>query len=85
LGRNTERGPGFGNWDFGLFKNFPLNGEKQTLQFRSEFFNFFNNVSLGGPNAGFCTPLPSCNPSFGRIFGTQSVSREIQLALKFLF
>jgi hypothetical protein len=84
-GRNTERGPGFGNWDLALLKNFPLHQEKQSLQFRTEFFNAFNNVSLGNPNAGFCTPLPKCNPSFGRIFGTQSTERQIQFALKFIF
>ncbi|HZP01738.1 MAG TPA: TonB-dependent receptor [Terriglobia bacterium] len=85
LGRNTARAPGFQNWDFGIYKNFPLPGEKKTLQFRTEFFNGFNNVNLGGPNAGFCQPLPACNPSFGRTFSTVNTQREIQLALKFLF
>jgi hypothetical protein len=84
LGRNTERAPGFGNWDLGIFKNFPIM-EKYTLQFRTEFFNAFNNVSLGGYNASFCTPIATCNPNFGRIFSTQSSSREIQFALKFIF
>ena len=85
LGRNTERGPGQGNWDFSLFKNFPLHGEKQKLQFRSEFFNLFNNVNLGSPSGGFCQPIATCNPNFGRIFGTQNSSREVQFALKLLF
>jgi hypothetical protein len=85
LGRNTERYAGYGNWDFGLFKNFRLHGENDVLQFRSEFFNFFNNVSLGGPNATYCQPLPTCNPGFGRISGTQSTPRQIQLSLKLLF
>jgi hypothetical protein len=85
LGRNTARSPGFQNWDFGLYKNFPLQGEKRSLQFRGEFFNGFNNVNLGGPNAGFCEPLPACNPSFGRTFSTQNSQRQIQLALKLLF
>ena len=47
LGRDTERGPGFGNWDFSIFKNFPLPGEQRMIQFRTEFFNGFNNVKLG--------------------------------------
>ena len=85
LGRNTERGAGMGNWDFGLFKNLPLHGENEVLQFRSEFYNFFNNVSLGGPNATYCQPLPACNPGFGRITGAQNTPREIQFSLKFLF
>jgi hypothetical protein len=85
LGRDTQRAPGFQNWDFGIYKNFPVRGERQTLQFRAEFFNGFNNVNLGGPGAGFCTPLPACDPSFGRTFGTQNTQREIQLALKYIF
>jgi hypothetical protein len=69
LGRNTERGPGFGNWDLGLFKNFPLHGENKTLQFRTEFFNVFNDVNLGSPIGAFGTS------NFGRIFGTANNSR----------
>lgn len=87
LGRDTQRGPGIGNWDLGLLKNFPLHGEKQSLQFRTEFFNAFNNVNFANPNATFCTPLPACNPNFGKITALQgqSASREIQFGLKFLF
>ena len=89
LGRNTERGPGFGNWDLGLFKNFPLSHEgKQTLQFRAEFFNAWNNVNLDNPGGEpfFGIPFQVLgSPSFGRIFSTANPSREIQFALKFLF
>ena len=81
LGRNTERGPAFGNWDIILFKNFALHGERLRLQFRTEFFNAFNNVNLGDPTAS----APTINPNFGRIFGTQNASRQIQFALKVLF
>ena len=49
LGRNTERGPGFGNWDWGLLKSFKLPGESNSLQFRAEFFNLFNNVNCRQP------------------------------------
>jgi len=94
LGRNTLRAPGFSNWDLGLLKNFPLHGEKQVLQFRAEFFNAFNNVSMGQPDAYYCEAAPgapalgqagSCNPYFGQVFGTQSVPRQIQFGLKLLF
>jgi len=81
LGRNTERGPGFGNWDLILFKNFALHGERMKLQFRTEFFNAFNNVNLGNPSAS----APTIDPNFGRILGTQNAARQIQFALKFLF
>jgi hypothetical protein len=33
-------------------KNFPL-AEKKNLQFRTEFFNAFNLVNFGTPNATF--------------------------------
>ena len=80
LGRNTERGPAFANWDLGIFKNFPLHGEKQMLQFRTELFNAFNNVNMGAPGWGYYGTA-----NFGRTFSTQNRSREIQFALKFLF
>lgn len=79
LGRNTERGPGFGNWDFGVFKNFPFHEGSQVVQFRAEFFNLFNHVNLGNPNGSLGTL------NFGKIFGVQNASRDIQFALKFIF
>jgi len=94
LGRNTLFSPGFSNWDIGLFKSFPLHGEGKVLQFRAEFFNAFNNVSMGGPDSRWCEAAPgapalgqpgSCNPNFGQVFGTQSASRQIQFGLKLLF
>jgi hypothetical protein len=79
LGRNTERGPSFANWDLGLLKYFPLGEDKVRLQFRFELFNAFNQVNLAAPNATFGTP------GFGQIFATANSSREIQLALKLIF
>ena len=81
LGRNTERGPAFGNWDVSLFKNFPLHKERVKLQFRTDFFNLFNNVNLANP---FSNAFPR-NPNFGNILGTQNAARQIQFALKLLF
>src|SRR5581483_4244498 len=60
VGINTLRGPGLWNADIGINKNFSL-GEQRQLQFRSEFFNVFNNVNFGLPNS---TVISS---SFGRI------------------
>ena len=51
------------------------------LQFRTEFFNAFNQVNLGNPSS---TSF-SLNPNFGSIFGTQNAARQIQVALKLLF
>ncbi len=76
-GRNIVQGPG--NWGvtFGLFKDIPVT-ERYMLQFRSEFFNLFNNVNLGNPN----TNVSAGN--FGRITSAGS-PRVIQFALKFVF
>ncbi len=79
LGRNAVRAPGMGNWDFGLFKNFTLHNEAMTLQFRAELFNAFNHMNPGA----YGTTLGA--PTFGVVSGTQTYSREIQLALKLLF
>ena len=83
LGRNTLTGPGLVDFDFSLFKNWPLWREKMNLQFRSEFFNVLNrpNFQMGKtfvldgkgnviPDAGVI-PSPTLTPA-----------REIQFALK---
>lgn len=85
LGRNTVMGPGMGNWDIGLLKNFPLHSDTKSLQFRTEFFNAFNHMNPAAANASFCEPIATCNPNFGRVTGTQTSSRQIQFALKLLF
>lgn len=43
--RNAFRGPGFWNFDAGIFKKFFI-GEKFQMQFRAEFYNFFNHSNL---------------------------------------
>jgi hypothetical protein len=45
LGRNTLGGPKSITWDFALLKYFRLT-EALQFQFRSEFFNIFNNVNF---------------------------------------
>lgn len=83
LGRNTLRGPGLHNFDFGLIKDTPFgthgNGELMNLQFRAEFFNIFNIVNFGLP-ANFIK-----GSGFGEISRTASNSRQIQFSLKLLF
>lgn len=77
-GRNLLYGPGLYNVDFSLFKNFRLM-ERSSLQFRSEFFNFFNTPAFSNPNATFGAP------NFGTITSTKHDNREIQFALKLMF
>jgi hypothetical protein len=78
LGRNVLRGPGFKNFDLGLFKNFMF-AERWRLQYRAEAFNAFNNVNFSNPGASFGTP------NFGRSTGTQNAQRSIQMGLKLYF
>jgi len=84
LGRNTFRGPAFYNYDFALIKDTPFGrrrsgAERMDLQFRSEFFNLFNIVTMG-------TPANVINGSgFGEISKTAGNSRQIQLSLKLIY
>jgi len=74
-------GPGTIGWDFGLFKNFPLEfvSEQAKLQIRFEAFNFPNRVKLGNPNASLNAPN-----TFGRITSA-GPPRIIQFGMRFAF
>jgi hypothetical protein len=84
LGRNTFRGPAFYNFDFALIKDTPFGRRKSgaelvDLQFRSEFFNLFNIVTMG-------LPANILNGSgFGEISKTAGNSRQIQFSLKLIY
>ncbi|MBI3694269.1 MAG: TonB-dependent receptor [Acidobacteria bacterium] len=77
--------PGLSQVDFSVTKNFRL-FEAHTLQFRAEFFNFFNHVNLGSPGLNIQQPN-----SFGRITtssqteGATNDARIIQFGLKYRF
>ncbi len=77
-GRNVLYGPGRINWDFSLFKNFPI-GERFNVQFRSEFYNTFNTPQFGLPNASIG------NPGAGTINGLAGNNRQVQFALRLSF
>lgn len=77
LGRNTFRGPGSFNLDYGLHKDFPVR-EAMKFQFRFETFNLFNNVSLANPN------ITVTSGNFMRITSA-SDPRILQFALRFEF
>jgi len=76
-GRNILRGPGFFNTDFGIVKDTKIT-ERTSLQFRAEFFNFFNNVNFGQPDNSVA------DSTFGQIFSAGS-PRILQFALKLIF
>jgi hypothetical protein len=84
LGRNTLRIPGVAQFDFSLVKK-TLVAEGTELQFRAEFFNILNRANFGSPGTRLFARAGTENGSAGRITGTTTTSRQIQLALKILF
>lgn len=81
-GRNIIDGPGTNLYDFSLFKN-TLIGEKINVQFRTEFFNFFNHPNfLATLGAGF--DRVNAGAAFGRLTQARN-AREIQFGLKIIF
>jgi hypothetical protein len=75
--RDFIDGPGYKDIDAAIFRDFHF-AERYTLQFRGEFTNIFNMVSLSSPN----TTLSS--PSAGQITGAQAM-RQTQLGLRLTF
>ncbi len=82
-GRRIGRGPGSVNFDFSVFKNFPLR-ETVTLQFRAESFNLTNTPTFNLPGA--TNPaLTIGNPNFGKLGSSSATGRQMQFALKLYF
>jgi hypothetical protein len=75
--RGSLRGPASHNVDFSVFKDFPLR-ERLKVQFRAEFFNFFNTPNFTLPQNGVDVA------GAGAILGANA-SREIQFGLKLSF
>src|SRR5437764_14494255 len=75
------RGPSEINFDFSLFKHFPLHKLRDSgdLEFRSEFFNIFNHPLSQDPDTNLT------DGTFGQITNTYGNPRIIQLALKLSF
>jgi len=73
--RRFFHGPGLDNWDFALHKNTWIR-EGMNLEFRAEFFNFFNHTQFSNPNGNFNSSL----------FGYVSSARDPrigQMSMKF--
>lgn len=85
LGRNTVKGPGLGELDFALLKNTAL-GEKKSLQFRAEFFNFLNRANFDLPNRTLFTAATGVPSGTGGVItATVTSSRQLQFGLKLVF
>ncbi|NDQ57065.1 MAG: TonB-dependent receptor [Acidipila sp.] len=89
LGRNTLIGPGVSKLDFSVFKNNHIRriSENFNAQFRAEFFNILNRANLASPtdHATVFDRRGSPISSAGLITSTQTTSRQIQFALKFIW
>jgi hypothetical protein len=80
-------GPGQFNWDMAVLKTIKFL-EKQSVQFRTEFFNAFNHPQFANPNfsAAATYALPNVRSgAFGQITATNVNPRVIQFALKYSF
>jgi hypothetical protein len=77
-------GPGQANTDLSLTKLFRIR-ERQTIQFRSEFFNAFNHPQFALPLGNFNQSLITSNANFGLITATSVNPRLIQFALRYQF
>ena len=77
----SERAPGFRQVDLSAFKMFTIR-EGQVLELRGDAFNALNLASYAPPNAQL-ESYPS--PSFGRITGTNSSQRVMQVSMKYRF
>jgi hypothetical protein len=75
----SERDPGYQQIDLALSKDFAIT-EGTHFEFRSDFLNAFNMVSLAPP-ANNASP----GNGFGQISNTVNEPRNIQLALKLVF
>jgi hypothetical protein len=76
--RNLLFGPGYFDWDVGIFKNTTIR-ENVVLEFRGEFFNFLNHANFGIPSANISVPS-----TVGRISGATD-ARTIQFGMRLRF
>jgi len=76
-GRDTIEAMGRYNWDIAFQKAFRVR-EGHMLEFRSEFYNMPNSVSMMQPNTSFSSS------AFGQVTSATS-ARQIQFALRYAF
>ena len=79
-GRNSVRGPGLKNYDFSLFRSFPV-GERVKVELRGEFYNLTNTPHFSNPDGSVT------DATFGIISSSMTGygNRQIQTAMRVLF
>ena len=86
LGRNTLRGPGLEDFDFSIFKNTNVLGEKLKAQFRAEFFNLLNRSNFGFGLVDVFNSNGQTLPVNAAVAPpTITKSRQMQFGLKFIW
>src|SRR5262249_9105564 len=81
--RMVLRGPGQRNLDFSVFKDFHF-GESKRVEFRAESFNLSNTPTFSLPSPT-SPAITVGNAGFGKLASSQSVGRQLQFGLKFVW
>jgi hypothetical protein len=77
-GFNSLRGPGIGNWDCSLFRQFEFK-EKYKLQFRAEALNASNTPHFANPGANVSNLLLSGDGSIRNLGGFSTITSTLSL------
>lgn len=77
--RGSFYNPGMQSWNISATKGFRIT-ESQSVQFRSEFFNFPNYANWSNPETN-----PNNGNTFGKITGKSGDRRQIQFSLRYSF
>jgi hypothetical protein len=91
VSRDGLRGPHLRNWDFSINKDtkLPFLGEAGAVEFRAEIFNILNHPNFALPSSNYVYAAAVTNElplTGGAVTSTgQNKSRQVQLALKFIF
>jgi hypothetical protein len=76
---NTLRKDGTANWNVAFGRPFRLPGGDRSLDFRTEFINFFNTPQFDKPETQLAVA------TFGKITNTVNKGRQVQFTLKLNF
>jgi len=79
LGWNTFRKDGTANWNVAIGRSFHLPGGDRSLDYRTEFINFFNTPQFDKPGTQLAVA------TFGKITNTVNKGRQVQFTLKLNF
>jgi hypothetical protein len=79
LGMNTFRKDGTANWNVAFGRSFRLPSRDRSMDFRTEFINFFNTPQFDKPGTQLAVA------TFGKITNTVNKGRQVQFTLKLNF